>query len=149
MSKPTPSTASLAASFTCCGPTVACSGPREDGHAPGLAVGLGVFAGGVQPRSGIGLEPVEVQPFPLAGVLHARLSEVLQDHGCEVLCTAKHVIAFSSLLPDRHRPSKGSSSRLARRMVAPGATEGKRKRPRLVGVPVYSVRPEPALEQSN
>ena len=59
-----------------------------DGHSPGFAVGVGVFASGVEPCSGIGVEPVEAQPFALASVLHARLLEVLQDHGCEVLLLA-------------------------------------------------------------
>ncbi|MGH8514683.1 MAG: cation:proton antiporter, partial [Gammaproteobacteria bacterium] len=46
-------------------------GADGNGHAPGLAFGVGVFAGSVQPRPGVGLDPVEGEPLALAGVLHA------------------------------------------------------------------------------
>ena len=38
--------------------------------------------------AGVGVEPVEVQPLVLAGVLHAGLAQVVQDHGGEVLLLA-------------------------------------------------------------
>ena len=56
-----------------------------DGHAPRLAVGVGVFPVGVEPGPGVGLQAVELEALVLDGVLHARLPQVVQDHGGEVL----------------------------------------------------------------
>jgi hypothetical protein len=54
-------------------------------NAPGLPVGVGLFANCVQPRSSERFQTVERTPFLLASVLDARLSEVVENHGGEIL----------------------------------------------------------------
>ena len=39
----------------------------------------------LNPAPGVGLQAVELEPLALARVLHARLAQVVEDHGGEVL----------------------------------------------------------------
>ena len=47
---------------------------------------------------GVRIEPVEAEPFALAVVLHARLLQVRQDHGGEVLLLAAFLLADRAIL---------------------------------------------------
>ena len=59
---------------------------------------LMLFARRVQPRPGVGVEPVEGESLGLAGVLHARLLEVIQNHGGEVLLLVAFLLADRAVL---------------------------------------------------
>jgi hypothetical protein len=58
---------------------------RADAHggAPGLALGVRVRAGGVDPLASVRIELVELEPLALLGILHAGLAQVVEDHALE------------------------------------------------------------------
>ncbi len=69
-----------------------CSGP-SDTATRRTWPSRGIFARGLNPGSGEGLQTVEDKALALFGVLHARLAQVVQDHGREILLPAALLLA--------------------------------------------------------
>jgi hypothetical protein len=72
-------------------------GTDAHGDTADLAIGIGVFASRVQPRSGVRVEAGEGEPFSFAGVLDAGLLEIFQDHGSEILLLSGLVFGRGSV----------------------------------------------------
>jgi len=83
-------------------------GANADGRPPGCAAGIQIFAHGVNPGSGKGLQVGEFEPLAFFGVLHPGGAQVINDQGFKPAGTGRDVLpglfGFGAVFIGRKHP---------------------------------------------